>query len=51
MRDAARRIAAGGTPATYLEMPRCTHGNIADGERVFGEAFDWLDSSARPPKT
>ena len=42
MREAARRIAAAGVPATYVEMPGCTHGNIADGERVFETAFDWL---------
>jgi pimeloyl-ACP methyl ester carboxylesterase len=47
MRDAARRIAATGVPATYLEMPGCTHGNIADGERVFETAFDWLTDHAR----
>jgi pimeloyl-ACP methyl ester carboxylesterase len=46
MRDGARRVAAAGVPAEYLEMPGCTHGNIADGERVFGEAFDWLTASA-----
>jgi pimeloyl-ACP methyl ester carboxylesterase len=46
MRDAARRIAAAGVPATYLEMPGCTHGNIADGERVFETAFDWLKDHA-----
>jgi hypothetical protein len=47
MREGARRIAAAGIPATYLEMPGCTHGNVADGERVFGEAFDWLAANAR----
>jgi pimeloyl-ACP methyl ester carboxylesterase len=47
MREGARRIAAAGVPATYLEMPGCTHGNIADGEHVFGEAFDWLTANAR----
>lgn len=47
MRDGARHIAAAGIPATYLEMPGCTHGNIADGEHVFGEAFDWLAANAR----
>ena len=46
MREAARRIAATGVPATYLEMPGCTHGNIADGERVFETAFDWLTEHA-----
>lgn len=47
MREAARRIAAAGVPATYLEMPGCTHGNVADGERVFETAFDWLTDNAR----
>jgi pimeloyl-ACP methyl ester carboxylesterase len=46
MRDAARRIAAAGVPATYLEMPGCTHGNMADGERVLQTAFDWLTEHA-----
>jgi pimeloyl-ACP methyl ester carboxylesterase len=46
MRDAARRIFAAGVPATYLEMPGCTHGNMADGERVFGTALDWLNDHA-----
>jgi len=46
MRDAARRINAAGVPATYLEMPGCTHGNIADGERVFETAFEWLTEHA-----
>ncbi len=48
MRDGARHIAATGVPAEYLEMPGCTHGNIADGERVFGEAFEWLAANAKP---
>jgi pimeloyl-ACP methyl ester carboxylesterase len=46
MRDGAARIRRAGIPATYLEMPGCTHGNLADGERIFTEAFDWLDSSS-----
>jgi pimeloyl-ACP methyl ester carboxylesterase len=46
MKSAARRIASSGIAATYLEMPGCTHGNIADGERVFGSAFDWLEANA-----
>jgi pimeloyl-ACP methyl ester carboxylesterase len=47
MRDGARRIAAAGVPAVYLEMPGCTHGNITEGERVFSEAFDWLAANSR----
>jgi pimeloyl-ACP methyl ester carboxylesterase len=46
MRDGARHIGAIGVPSTYLEMPGCTHGNIADGERVFGEALDWLAANS-----
>jgi hypothetical protein len=49
MRDAARRVSAAGVPATYLEMPGCTHGNIADGEHVFDTAFDWLTEHAASP--
>jgi len=47
MRDAARKISGAGVPATYLEMPGCTHGNIADGERVFETAFEWLTANAK----
>ncbi len=50
MRGAAKRLTARGIPATYLEMPGCYHGMIADGERVFAAAFDWLDDNALPPK-
>lgn len=49
----ARMIAAknacakAGIPAQYVEMPGCTHGNLADGNRVFDEAFGFLASNAR----
>jgi pimeloyl-ACP methyl ester carboxylesterase len=49
MRDGARRIEGAGVPSAYFEMPGCTHGNLAEGERVFGEVFDWLASHAREP--
>lgn len=42
MRDAVRKLEAAGVPAAYFEMPKCTHGNIADGERIFDELFQWL---------
>jgi pimeloyl-ACP methyl ester carboxylesterase len=48
MRGAAVSLSRRGTPATYLEMPGCRHGQVADAERVFGEAFRWLDDNARP---
>lgn len=47
MKDAAHRIQQAGVPAEYLEMPGCTHGNVTDGDRLFGEAFDFLDAHAR----
>lgn len=47
MKDAARRLNATGVPATYMEMPGCTHGNLADGDRVFDSAFDWLAEHQR----
>lgn len=34
-------------PAEYFEMPDCTHGNVTEGDRVFGEAFAWLDANQR----
>ena len=47
MKDAARRLSNAGVPATYLEMPGCTHGNLADGERVMDSAFAWLTEHQR----
>ena len=43
MKAAAKALDKVHVPATYLEMPKCTHGNIADGEHVFDEAFDFLE--------
>lgn len=43
MSDAARRLGRLEVPAKYIEMPGCLHGDVADAERVFGEAFDFLD--------
>jgi pimeloyl-ACP methyl ester carboxylesterase len=48
MKEGARKIDKSGVPATYFEMPGCTHGNITDGERVFTETFDWLAAHQRP---
>ena len=47
MKRAAKRLDAVHVPALYLEMPGCTHGNIAEGDRIFGEAFDFLEQSDR----
>lgn len=42
MKQGAKKIEAAGVPARYFEMPGCTHGNLADGDRVFGEVFAFL---------
>jgi hypothetical protein len=44
MKIAAQRLAVRKIPSIYLEMPGCTHGNIADGERIFNTAFEWLEA-------
>ncbi len=44
MKAATTRLLAKGIPSIYLEMPGCTHGDVADGERIFGEAFAWLEA-------
>ncbi|MGH7281601.1 MAG: hypothetical protein ACRELY_08775 [Polyangiaceae bacterium] len=44
MKSGAKKLGARGVRATYMEMPKCTHGNIADGEHVMGDAFAWLDT-------
>jgi predicted esterase len=48
MRDAAKRLNKIGVPATYVEMPGCTHGNLAEGEDRMGQAFRFLDEHALP---
>lgn len=51
MKGASKRFVTAGIASMYLEMPNCTHGNMADGDRIFGEAFTWLDGFVRdePP--
>ena len=49
MKGAVRMLNAASIPAAYFEMPGCTHGNIADGDRVFGEVFGWLDGALPAP--
>ncbi len=47
MKSAASRLRAAGVPATYIEMPGCTHGMLAEAEERLGEAFRWLEANAR----
>jgi pimeloyl-ACP methyl ester carboxylesterase len=49
MKQAATATSRAGVPATYFEMPGCTHGNVAEGERVFDATFDWLRTNQRGP--
>lgn len=42
MSEAASRLRSRGVPARYFEMPGCTHGAMGDGERVFGNIFEFL---------
>lgn len=44
MKAATKELTAKSVPSIYLEMPGCTHGGVTEGERIFGEAFDWLDA-------
>jgi predicted esterase len=46
MKAAAKAVAALGVPSTYIEMPGCTHGNLADAEATFTQTFAWLDEHA-----
>jgi len=47
MKRAADAATGAGIPGRYFEMRGCTHGGVADAERVFGETFDWLHANER----
>ena len=48
MKGAATSASRAGIPATYFQMPNCTHGQVNDAEHIFGESFDWLSANERP---
>jgi pimeloyl-ACP methyl ester carboxylesterase len=48
MKEGTRRLLRAGVPSTYVEMPSCTHGNIADGDATFDAAFTFLRDNAKP---
>jgi pimeloyl-ACP methyl ester carboxylesterase len=48
MKSAAKKLEANGVPSLYVEMPGCTHGNVAEGERTFETAFRFLAENERP---
>lgn len=45
MKGAVKMLEKAGVRAKYFEMPGCTHGNLADGDRVFDELFTWMRAS------
>ncbi|MBN9164381.1 MAG: hypothetical protein BGO98_41450 [Myxococcales bacterium 68-20] len=47
MKQGAVAATRAGIPATYFEMPGCTHGNVTEGERIFDATFDWLRANER----
>jgi hypothetical protein len=42
MKRAIPMLEQAGVRAKYFEMPGCTHGNLADGDTVFGAVFTWM---------
>lgn len=50
MKQGAARATHAGVPSLYLEMPGCTHGQLAEPEATFGRAFDFLEQDARAPE-
>jgi pimeloyl-ACP methyl ester carboxylesterase len=42
MKRASQMLTGIGVTSSYFEMPGCTHGNLAEGERVFDEVFAWI---------
>lgn len=51
MKSAAKKLEANGVPSLYVEMPGCTHGNVAEGERTFDTAFRFLAENELPRAT
>ncbi len=47
MKRAVDVLTRAGVAARYFEMPGCTHGALADADRVLGEAFAWIVPAGR----
>jgi pimeloyl-ACP methyl ester carboxylesterase len=47
MKGAVRTLEPAGVAVKYFEMPGCTHGNLAEGDRVLGEALGWIRAAGR----
>ena len=48
MKGAVRMLENAGVASRYFEMPGCTHGNLAEADRVFAAAIGWA-RTAEPP--
>ncbi len=48
MKGAVRMLENAGVASRYFEMPGCTHGNLAEADRVLAEAITWV-RTAEPP--
>lgn len=44
MKGAVRMLSGAGIESAYFEMPGCTHGNLAEGDRVFSDVFAWIST-------
>lgn len=47
MKSAVTMLTKAGVRAAYFEMPGCTHGNLADGDAVFADVFEWIASGSK----
>lgn len=47
MKGAVPTLQKAGIASAYFEMPGCTHGNLAEGDRVFSEVFSWMAQQDR----
>lgn len=47
MKKGAEALARAGVPATFIPIPKAQHAQLTEGERVMGEALDWLWKRSR----
>jgi pimeloyl-ACP methyl ester carboxylesterase len=50
MKAGMRSLQALGIPATFISIAGAAHGQMGDGERVMGDALDWLWANAKPAR-
>lgn len=47
MRESMKELLAVGVPTTFIEIPNAQHGQLLQGEKVMGEALQWLEKNAK----